>query len=177
MNDATIFMQCNRCDRRFSMSQYQIKNRNYFCSSCKRIKRKRYLRKITSGTTSAFMGFCIDCGKHLSGIHKHRFKKNPDRRCWNCYLKNQPAKGKHCEGYVVVHVGVNDHRLEHRIVMEKKLGRKLKRLEVVHHINGIRDDNRPGNLKVCKSAGMHTSIYHRKELLRGVRKRFAKEKV
>lgn len=38
--------------------------------------------------------------------------------------------------------------LEHHLVIEKKIGRKLTTIEQVHHINGIKNDNRPENLSI-----------------------------
>lgn len=67
---------------------------------------------------------------------------------WYLLKKDHPNCGK--QGYVA----------EHRLIMEKHIGRFLERKEVVHHKNHIITDNRIENLQLFASAGEHSRSEH-----------------
>jgi len=90
---------------------------------------------------------------------------------WNVGPKNgmwKNGRSVASNGYVLIRVGTGHHlsdcrgyAYEHRLVAEKKIGRRLKKTDVVHHKNGIKTDNRPANIEVHPSIAYHAKEHRR----------------
>ena len=103
-------------------------------------------RKKGSGTIYREQKFCSHKCKHAS-----LNKTAVDRF-------NRGEYGRHIKrhGYVWISVpAMNGQKkremLEHRFIMERKIGRKLRKEETVHHIDGNRQNNDPSNLELFSS--------------------------
>lgn len=126
---------------------------------------------------------CRQCGKEFIRIrNSSRFYKYCSHKCSYAANKDKFKNNKYAErangiltktvwqdGYV--HVYMPEHPahnssgcvFEHRLVMEKHLGRHLAKAEIIHHINGKRDDNRLENLRFIKGGDKHLTKYYLQE--------------
>ena len=103
-----------------------------------------------------------DCGKiKVVGGRHLRDGKTKSCGCYRSDLsksrvgENHPSwKGgtRDPSGYVRLSMGHRSYILEHRYIMETHLERKLLPNETVHHINGVKDDNRLENLELWVSS-------------------------
>ena len=90
-------------------------------------------------------------------------KLYPSRKLDNNQRNWKGGTIKSGEGYIAVYSPNHPFKqgkgyvLKHRLIMEKKIKRYLTEIEVVHHINGTRKDNRIENLWLFSSNKEHTS--------------------
>ena len=61
-------------------------------------------------------------------------------------------------GYMMIRKN-GKYRQEHRLLLEKQLGRPLTRKEITHHLNGKKDDNRLSNLMLFRGVSPHVKFH------------------
>lgn len=114
---------------------------------------EKWAEAISKGLKKAYKE-----GRKIPPMEGKTGNKNPNWK--NGYIS------KH--GYHIKHSDGKDY-LVHREIMEKYLGRPLKKEEIIHHLNGIKNDNRIENLCIV-SRNNHDTHSYEKLLQQRIRK-------
>lgn len=144
-----VMVSCQNCGKEFKAKRRDAK----YCSDCYPIKHKQWADK--SEEKRRFVGNCIDCGKPVG-----RSSVQGSGRCSSCARigeHNSAWKGgryKSPHGYIYIYKPEHPragkyHGLyvaEHQLVWEESHNQLLPEGYIVHHLNGIKNDNRPENL-------------------------------
>jgi len=143
-----IKLQCNECGN-ITETTYS----NYFNSQKRRNNDLITLCKRCNGIEQGNKNkgrSCIHKGKsrpHLSGNKSSSWSGGrwiSSDGYWMVYLGNHNKKNKW-----------KNYRKEHLIIAEEKLGRKLRKGEVVHHIDCDKLNNSPDNLDILNNEKEH----------------------
>lgn len=115
-----------------------------------------WLCRCDCGTEKVVSGYNMRRGQSKScgcmRDERLRSRSGEDNPCW------RGGRSLASGGYISIldrdHPNANDRGrvLEHVAVMSRALGRPLRKGETVHHVNGVRDDNRLENLELWSSS-------------------------
>lgn len=152
--------KCLECTKEFFVRESHVKFRE------KRCRKIKFCSKECSFAKSRNKRFKCKVCKNL-----FKPKRNAQKFCsLNCvtvWRKGQKKTGSWYEnGYVVIYDGEGKGIKEHIKIVEEKLGRKLYLDEVVHHVNGKKNDNRIENLRLMKR-GEHSKLHREIEKRKG----------
>lgn len=131
------------------------------------VKRSGALRSRTEGVQLAAIDGRLgtgSLGKSRTFTEKHKAAISIARKKWSA--ANAVGTSVKPNGYREITMGEHKGRLEHDVVMERRLGRRLLDDEHVHHIDGDKLNNEENNLALVTRSG-HARLHRREERLMG----------
>lgn len=130
-------------------------DRAMFCwTPCSQCGYERWVKRTQATKT------CMSCAaknRNLTGEANHRWNGGARQGKDGYRYITVPENHQYIDmaGRTFVHGKYRYYIAEHRLVMANHLGRPLLKQELVHHKNGIKDDNRIDNLELMAHVKEH----------------------
>jgi len=123
----------------------RLKEENINCAEIyKKRKENTWIRVVCS-----FCGNNLKRRKCNTDGYKNYYCNKKCEAKHRTFGENTELKGSYTDmGGYKYHKINGKYRAEHRIVVEREIGRTLESYEFIHHLNGIRKDNRIENLTI-----------------------------
>ena len=152
------YVKCRECGKGFSF--YPSHKRKYCSLAC----------SASATRMAPVRHTCEVCGCEFKRSTPSRPQRFCNTKCGAIgrsgpYRTKAHGSTSSYRGYVMVHLNGRRRAVpEHVLKVEKVLGRRLRKGELVHHVNGDKADNRNANLLVCRRP-YHSWIHARMSYL------------
>ena len=133
-----VLTQCDLCGTEFSKLAVEMHKHNFCC--------REHFYQWNAGRIATYNHTANPMNKP-GGVLESRLHRSE--------LQRGRGEGKTYRKYLGRH--------EHRRVAEQKLGRPLRAGEVVHHIDGNKQNNAPSNLAILPSQSVHAQLHSRRK--------------
>lgn len=160
--------KCKECGGDFISHKYTKQGEwTRFCSrKCQGKNQRQTTNRICKNCGNEFYispseiknGDGIFCDNKCKAEWQREGLKGENNPCW------KGGRFERKDGYIAINIGNCVYKLEHDLIMEKHIGRKLEPGEDVHHINRIRNDNRIENLLLLTKAEHNREHFRDRQL-------------
>ncbi len=168
-----MIVTCDYCGKQFNKRKSAIRKQNYCCKEHRHKAKYVMLKCDTCGKTFERLRvsykdgkcFCsIKCAKIFTSLRMTEYNEKHNPTSMTLERKEHLSQSRRKSSEERSSYEKYHGRHLHRVIMEHIIGRELLPTEVVHHIDGNKQNNSPENLQLFSSKAEHSRFHKLKSL-------------